>query len=223
MTGLIIKDLFAMKSYLKSLCFIVVFYIIIGLFLGDINFYNSMIMFMSTFSVLTLFSYDKYYKWNIYSVSLPLKRKNIVLAKYISSYCIITVAFLLCTVIDMLNVVIVYSEVPFNIAILIDLMYYILCSLYIGLIIPLIYKFDVEKGRIIMTGLFIIPFLIIMYISSKDESRQVFEGVFKYITEMVNTNISIISIVVILAFIFLIIENIISYIISCFIFNKKEF
>lgn len=223
MKGLIIKDLFAMKSYLKSLYFIVIFYIIVGLFLGNVNFYNSMIMFMGTLSVLTLFSYDKYYKWNIYSVSLPLKRKKIVLAKYISSYCIITIAFLLCTVIDMLNLFIVDSEVPFNIAILIDLMYYILCILYIGLIIPLIYKFDVEKGRIIMTALFIIPFLVIMYISSLEESRKIFEGVFKYITEILVNNISTISIIIISAFIFLIIVNIISYIISCCIFNKKEF
>ncbi len=223
MVGLITKDLLALKSYGKSILFVIIIYCIIGFFMGNVSFYNTMIIFITAMASINLFSYDNYYKWDRYAISMPLSRNKIVMAKYISAYSILLCGFMYCIIIDFINSFVSKDGMSLASYFSLDFFYFILCSVYISIVIPVIYKMGVEKGRIFIIALFVVPFVIIMILANKENTREIFEVVFSVIEKAFSENSFITILVIFGVLVSSIVFNIISYFISCNIFSKKEF
>ncbi len=153
--GLITKDLLQLKSYKKSLLVFIIVFIATAFTEENEQEINVMLGIMLTFGFgmfsIATFSYDEMAKADRFILTLPLTRKEIVLAKYIF---VITSTVLGGILGILASFVIGYAmerQVP-NIG---ELMSIVLGGIFgIGLIeavqIPCIYKWGAEKGRIQM-------------------------------------------------------------------------
>lgn len=208
MLGLIKKDLLMIKGNWKLVLIIFIVFICMAAN-GDGNFafipaLISVMLFMSTFS------YDEYSKWDIYAFSLPNGRKDIVKAKYVATIILILGSILLTMVLCLLTG---YLKHKIEISYTLNTMFGCGAGVLIlqSILYPLIFKFGIEKSRIgIFVGVFgvtgIISFLLEKGLTLPEN----------LVTLLNNYSMIIIPI-------FIIVMLLISYKISVFIYQKKEF
>ena len=152
MIGLIKKDLLMIKSNLK-LVFVMLFVFFIMALQGDFDIsyvppFIIVMLFMSTFS------YDEYNNWDAYAITLPGGRKSIVKSKYITSLFLTLLSAVITVLLNCLISVINNTDVNEFISSLLGS----ICAIVIiqSIMYPLIFKFGMEKGRIV---LFILVFV----------------------------------------------------------------
>lgn len=214
MKGLIVKDLLFLKGNSKTFIILFIAFICMSFSMKGMGF-SFYLPFIAIMMCITTFSYDEYNKWDIYSTSLPISRKKVVKAKYFFSFFAlissIILSFLVTSVVGLIqNTLEVEALLPsiiygfFSISIVLSLMY------------PLIYKLGVEKGRvaIFIVGLIIAGIIGFVSVGVKNipesfltSSFMTFFTTYQYIF------------LTVLSFLFLYI----SYLISCKIYQKKEF
>lgn len=111
---------------------------------------------------LTCFSYDNLYHWDTFGLALPLKRSQIVLSRYLFSGLVIIAAACIAAIGGTLVVLFQNGSTE-------ELRYTIFGSLVMGvvfasIILPLMYRFGPERGRLVMIilflGIFGVSFLI---------------------------------------------------------------
>ena len=85
MKGLIVKDFLILRGQARMFVGILLLYVVMGVFMKDFSFFSAIILLVSAMLVVTTCAYDDSYKWNIYAGTLPIKKNQIVLSKYISS------------------------------------------------------------------------------------------------------------------------------------------
>ena len=158
MKGLILKDFLLIKGNART---ILIFLLVFGLialegndFLYFVPAFINMMMFMTTFS------YDEYNKWDAYAISLPIKKKELVLSKYVGSILLLAVAllgtFLIAFLVGLVNQ---DFDIQKTLSLLLGCGESIL--LLQAFMYPLLIKFGVEKGRIgLFVGIFLGSFLI---------------------------------------------------------------
>ena len=209
MTGLIKKDLLFVKG-ISRLVLLFLLFLFIVLFVQDgFNFYYILpfIVFLVHFST---FSYDEFNNWDAYAISFPIKRKDIVKAKYLSGVIMMFLAFL-GTVFILIGISF-FKDVQ-----IIDAIKRIITTISIiiafeSLMIPFIYKFGSEKGRIIsIVGLFLLVALVGFILSKLNVFDDI--GLMKFVMDFHYIIAPIGAIIII----------VVSYFASRFIYERKEF
>ena len=162
MKGLIIKDLLQLKSYKKNLLysFIIYSFLIISQKEAFDIITVGTIMITLLFSMLTLatFSYDEKNHADRYILSFPLTRKEIILSKYFLSIIMIVLGSLLGGTLSCILSWIKLNELPnFENLFSTILGGMVGISLIQAIQIPCIYRFGSEKGRM---QIYIIALLI---------------------------------------------------------------
>lgn len=153
MLGLIKKDLFMMKSNIKTLLIILVVY---GVMAYQEQMDLSFILpFMSVMIMISTFSYDAYNNWDAYVSCLPNGRKNSVRAKYIATLLLILVTTVIVTLFMIVIGYLHTQSVDFESVLETILVTFFATVLLQSFMYPSIYKFGVEKARI---GIFIVVF-----------------------------------------------------------------
>lgn len=146
MLGFIKKDLLMIKSNLKSILVIVMVFLVVFMEENNLSFipvFVSVVLFMSTFS------YDEYNKWDSYAITLPNGRRYVVISKYLATLVLLFLSLVFATLLsiivgafkqnlDMNEIVSLMLGSAFAVILIITIMY------------PIIFKFGVEKGRIIL-------------------------------------------------------------------------
>lgn len=212
MLGLIKKDLFLLKSnlvYFLVIALVYSFMIVGGSFDGS---FIMILPFIAVVMFLSTFSYDGFNKWDSYAITLPVDRKEIVMGKYISAIIIIILSsiiglFIYCLIsllpnqiYDIEYVLEEYIGAIFSIIIVISIMF------------PLIFKFGIEKARILLF-VCVFGFIIILELISNYVD---FDNLFEVVNILDKWWFIVIPLIAIL---FLLI----SYFISYRIYSKKEF
>ncbi len=151
MLGFIKKDFLLIKANLKTLMVLcIVFFIMVLQGSFDVTFVMPLIgimLFISTFS------YDEFNNWNGYASTLPMGRKNVVKAKYIESILLMSILAILAFVVAMLISYVKTKEIHLD-EILASLMGTILSIvIVISFLCPIVFKFGVTNGRIILFAL----------------------------------------------------------------------
>lgn len=153
MKGLLKKDLCMIWNYSRSFVMILVVFMIVGAFMEDSFFYSFYPVLLAGMLPVTMISYDERFKWDVYCQSLPVSRKAQVTAKYVLSLLIVITVLLCCVgaqiyrMLDMVEFDV--SAMPWQ-----DLPGYVAVLLGLGLIspslmMPMIFKFGAEKGRMV--------------------------------------------------------------------------
>lgn len=211
MKGLIIKDLLSLKAYAGVLAAIVVFYFAVGFASDNVSFAIGIIQIYTTILVLNTFSYDSYVKWDKYGLSLPVTRKNMVASKYVLSIILLIIGVLFSSLFVTVTFLLKRNNVASE---------YLLESFFtiggtvfaavafIAILLPIVYRYGVEKSRICMMLIFAIPMGILLVLKKI--------GISSPPIEVIKGILYACPILIILGFIA-------SYFISLHIYLKKEF
>lgn len=146
MLGFIKKDLLMICQNLKIFgIMFLVFFVLTILNESDMTF---ILPFMSVMLSISTFNYDHYHHWDAYAVALPNGRTDSVKAKYISTFLFVFFSFLLSLISLFLIKICGLSLDSSSFTDLIGCLW--AAFLIISFMFPVIYKFGVEKGRIVL-------------------------------------------------------------------------
>lgn len=159
MIGLLLKDLYTLRQYGKTMLFMLVFFGVISAGLDNpATFFEGFIILMAMMLTITSFSYDALSKWDRYALSLPVTRKEVVASKYLLSIvlCLIGtgLSFLISTA-----VLTIKPVEDFGITEHLYVTGAIVCAalFFAAILLPLTFRFGVEKSRIFMIAIFAAP------------------------------------------------------------------
>lgn len=208
MKGLILKDFYCLKKYMKQLVMVLICLGVWGIMMKSSTYILFMISMFASMTVLTTMAYDEKSQVNKYLLAGPTARWEIVIGKFASWLVTITAAVVIELLLGFLMMN--YYSTPRN-----DLLISILetNSVYIilfSILIPICYKIGVERARIMMFVIFLIPTAIIIFFANYSKADTM-------ITDALIRNM------IILLPISAIIILIVSIFISIQIVEKKEF
>lgn len=166
--GLILKDLFLFKSYKKNFIFSIITFIIIVILS---SFQRNMIttgtllfFFIFGMNSISTFSYDEASDSDRFLLSMPITRKEIVLAKYLLAFINSFVALIFGFIICFISMIIIEGSIHnFSTSITYILIGFTSGTFLICADIPCIYKWGVEKGRMQAT---LVPVIILLFLSA---------------------------------------------------------
>lgn len=161
MHGLIQKDLYSLRGSLKSILLIMVLFGI--LFIpqaGGISFIAVTVFIMPSLVISTI-SMDDFVKWDKYALTLPLSRKDIVKSKYeLLLLLSIIGAIIGLAVTAVYNLVV--NQASVEDILMMGIMMVAISIALLGIVMPVIYKFGVEKARILMMACIFLPIILIL-------------------------------------------------------------
>ena len=147
MKGIVVKDLLTLKSSMKTVILIVVLFGVMGAKSGS--------AYMSTFASvyaailpMTCMAFDERSRFNRYAVVMPVNLRDIVLSKYVVGLILAVAATVVATVMTVLAGGSIGETVAASIAI---------PMVYHSILLPLMFKFGVEKSRIIILAGVVVP------------------------------------------------------------------
>ena len=165
MKGLILKDIINMKMYGKSMLILILFFGVTGAFQGStataLPMLGSMSVVLTMIVTINTFSFDAAAKWDGYALSMPIRRKDVVASKYllfIGISVVLVAFFTLCAAV--LNL---FSPIEDFAGQLLTMAASTAATwLILSVMLPLLYKFGVEKSRILLIVVALIPTFVIM-------------------------------------------------------------
>ncbi len=156
MTGLIVKDFLVSKRYMRTIFLLLAFYALFSFAMGSSSFILFMTPLFFTMMTITSFAYDNAAKWNTYALTMPVTRGDLVFSKYIVSALYALSGCVLALVVS--AVVDLVSGRPLTGELGMMVLGALGASLtIISIVLPLIFKFGVEKARMMMVAVFVIP------------------------------------------------------------------
>lgn len=159
MKGLIIKDILVLRKSLGTIVAMLPFYIFIAYISGDPSILTGMIVLVATMASITSISYDDFAKWDNYALATPISRKKMVISKYILSLLLSTLGLLVSTIIAY---IIISLKGKMSVGELLSVSYvvYLIAILFSSILLPFIYKYGVEKSRLMMGTIIAVPMVI---------------------------------------------------------------
>lgn len=166
MKGLLKKELYSMGVYVKGFLLMVVVIGVLSVFMDmGAMFVNLMLMMYLVISSMTLFSLDENAKWDRFAVALPLKRIQIVGARYI----FLALSMLALTVLSFVYGAIVAVVKDYAAGWPLTMAFNGLMSTFAFFFIysfmaPVLYKIGVEKARMAVMVIFLLPYMAIIFL-----------------------------------------------------------
>ncbi len=176
MKGIITKDLLALKQVAATMSLLMVFYVFLGFMSmnesgGSISYLSIMALVINVMVPLSCAGYDEQCGWDQFGASLPVSKNNIVACRYIVNLIIICFTSAVVFAGNMIFMAFGGNASGLE-AYIIPI---VLSMLYIALINPIIYKFGVQKSRILIIAAILVPSMLIaalgMLMSSAPEDK----------------------------------------------------
>ncbi len=147
MKGLLLKDLYMMKSYLKAYLFLIPVFWILGSFSEDSLFLTVYSCLLTAMIPISLQTYDEKEHWSCYSCTLPYSSGQLVSVKYLLNLMTMLLNFTMILLGQLIRTLCV-SE--FNLQ---ELSLLLIPELFISVlptvfILPIIFKFGAEKSQL---------------------------------------------------------------------------
>ncbi len=166
MTSLVLKDLLNLQSYLRTIFVFVIFYTVLSFTMADVSLVAGMLIILFAMIPISSFSYDQQAKWDVFSQTLPVTRKQIVQGKYIVALLFIVLGFVLSFVITVIATVLKGETLDLMELLIGNGMIALTGLILLAIMIPLIYKFGVEKSRMMLMTIALVPTLGVMLLAN---------------------------------------------------------
>ncbi len=145
MRGLLIKDIINMKAQTKVLILLIVFQFFVALSIENTSMLGAIIAIMAAMLPTTAMAYDEKAKWDRYALTMPITRRDLVLSKYFLGIGFSVIAFIFNI---LLNFILGYY--PAKEIFILSAAFLGAGLLFLTLVMPVMFKYGVEKGRIVM-------------------------------------------------------------------------
>lgn len=212
MSGLLVKEYYILRRYMKQYVILFIFFGVLSVYQDSAVYFQAMVTMSMCMLVFTGMSYDATAGWDKFVMTMPVSRKDVVRSKYISCVTYAVGAVVLGT---LFSIVIgaIHPMGDSDPILTVIMAATLLCLTFViySILIPLIYKLGVEKARILMVAVIMIPIFAIL-----GGSEYLPETALDFIEQHTNLIAAVGVVLCILMYI-------ISYYISVGIFSKKEF
>lgn len=176
MKALLLKDFYVTAKYGRSYLLIIAVFTVVSVISSESFYFSAYLCMITGMLPITLMAYDERSKWTEYSGTLPYSKAEIVLSKYLMGILVQAAAVLA-------SVLIKIAVRGFD-RILSDILVYAygfsITLVMMGVILPFMFWFGVEKGRIayyILVGvIFAVIFVITNYAGENEEPLSVSEN-----------------------------------------------
>ena len=155
MSGLLYKDLINLKQQGKLYLLIIGVWLAVSYVQHDVSFFGGMMAVFGALITMTSCAYDEKSGWDKYALAMPVGRRALVWSKYALALLMLVSGLALYTVLS--------AACRVDMAEYLEQMFAFLsvgCWM-ISLILPLIFRFGVEKGRVSIMIAFFCPVVII--------------------------------------------------------------
>ncbi|MCI8653929.1 MAG: ABC-2 transporter permease [Angelakisella sp.] len=161
MTGLILKDFFTLKKTLIYMVVVILLFNGIYTTAGNSHFSDFFISVMVVSILISTMSYDEYYHWDRYAAILPVSRRQIVGAKYITAFLLFAAGSLLSLA---LTVGITFFQGRrYSLEDLVIFAWSILVGMIgAAVVLPCYYRFGAQKSRFLMLAFYGIPSVLLV-------------------------------------------------------------
>jgi ABC-2 type transport system permease protein len=160
--GLLIKDLYALKKQWRVVFLITIIYLVFSISSENMSMFSTISIVYAIILPMSAMAYDEHCKWDKYALSLPLSRTTIVLSKYVLGIMLNLAAGIL---VSGVNVAFSYywgQDIGEAIATALGISGAGLIML--AVMLPVLFKFGVEKARLIMIVIFLVPTLLVLLV-----------------------------------------------------------
>ncbi len=147
MKGLILKDLYMVWNYCKTVVFVCIIFLVSSIFIEGSFFFSVYPMIIAGIIPFTIMVYEEKIKWPPYCQALPITRKQVVTEKYILSLLCILFAAAISVCFAVIRSIVSYGNI-------FDALSTVISTATIALVgpivmLPFIFKYDVEKSRLV--------------------------------------------------------------------------
>jgi len=157
MKGLLLKDFYILIKQMKLVLLLIMLFALLPQF----SYTTFVLVYVSVIPV-TLLAYDERSKWNKLALTMPYTRSEIVLSKYVFGILFIGSAALLVFIGNY-----IYTGVFMDVSELKELLLFSCISIAtVSLLLPVVFKFGVEKGRILFILITVFFLALLAFISS---------------------------------------------------------
>ena len=156
MKGMLIKDFIYLRQQIRVYLFMIAVWLGIAIGNRDMSFFGSVMMAFSVLIPISAIAYDERSKWDGYALTMPVTRTDLVMAKYLLAW--------LCGIGGALLAAMISAFLTGDfIASMVSATSYITVGLFLpAVILPLVFKYGVEKGRLLMMAVFLLPWMVVM-------------------------------------------------------------
>ncbi|OAA84861.1 ABC-2 transporter permease [Clostridium ljungdahlii] len=215
MRGLILKDLYNLKKTSKFLIIWIVGFGVLFFQQNNMAFLDGFVVILASMLVTNTITYDNMVKWDKYALTMPVTRRDVVLSKYLVSTILSLIgagiAVALCFAQGIykhnLDMVEIFEATGLVLAV---------GFLFISIVLPVIYKFGVEKSRIVIFLVFFLAFAGITGISRSKLAKLSFSPLVKQYMDIVLQYLPFIMLIM------TILIMIASYCISVKVYGNKD-
>lgn len=161
MKGLLLKDMMVLKKQAVLLVVLVAVYGIYAVASGDNSIFGSVIVLLGAMLPITAMAYDEQAKWDKLALSMPVSRAALAMSKYLMSLVTIGIATLCNLAIQwLLSGRLVWEDMT------LIFVFSALGLLFVAILFPLMFQFGVEKSRLMIIGIVLVPVLLILLAQS---------------------------------------------------------
>lgn len=159
MKGLLLKDILNFKKQGLIYIFLIALWFFIGIRNKDIYYLSGVIAMVTLLIPITVISYDEKANWERYALTMPISKGTIVISRYLLTICVSIIGGVFSTITGILISTNIKEVLLTNMSVI------SLGLLVISFAFPFIFKYGVDKGRIIMVILFVVPTLLLTFAS----------------------------------------------------------
>ena len=175
MIGLLRKEYYLLENQMKSWLIVAAFLFIYACIMNGNSFLYMLTALIGIMSSMTVFSLDNACGWDTYANSLPLTRKDIVKARYLSVFLIDAGVTIGCGALVFLRYLFIQEGS------LADSMHSLFQILLVTvlmqlLVLPVIYKVGVEKARVVYMAVFLCLSIALIGFSRLEDKGAVLDG-----------------------------------------------
>lgn len=159
MKGLLLKDILNFKKQGLMFLFLIALWFFIGIKNKDMYYLSGIIAMMTLLVPITVISYDEKAKWERYALTMPISKGTVVVSRYLLTIAISVVGGALSIIAGLMISTSIKEVLLTNMSVI------SIGLLIIAFAFPFIFKYGVEKGRLIMIFIFLIPTLVFTFAS----------------------------------------------------------
>ncbi|MDD3430181.1 MAG: ABC-2 transporter permease [Oscillospiraceae bacterium] len=208
MKGLILKDLFNLRRYLKTYAMFFLIYGVLSFMQQDASFFSGALVVIISLLPISCMSLDEYAHWDIYAQCLPLSKKCIVGEKYVLAMLISIIAGGLSFVFQIVVSALMGLPIDFLTAFLVVCACILVSQFLNAIVVPTVIKYGADKARYVIMLVALVPTLFVLFLSKTNIPKP---------SEDVLQSLPYIGIIVAVAAIA------ISYFVSVKLYTQKEF
>ncbi len=145
MKGLLLKDWFVIWKQCRYLLFVPAVFLAVSALSYDSQFFAIFAFLLSAMYPMTVMGLDEQSKWERYALTMPFRRRDLVLSKYLLSFCSL---FLYGVLYLLLVLLFKHDPEEMKVSVMLTSVGISIGILYSALAYPFLFKLGMEKGRI---------------------------------------------------------------------------